>query len=161
MCRELFVIFDIWAEDFLYSLKYVLKAFRILWNLCWKLFIFFVIAKIQLVHNIGTSCPVLSSPALVETIPITSSTKSQEPSYLHWTKLYSIFFLENIFEHLIVLHKPGTSTTGLNLLHPKFGAELLPGRVPDWTADRFWLFIFMLNGAKKWFNSIFNSKLNR
>ena len=29
------------------------------------------------------------------------------------------------------------------------------------TADRFWLFIFTLNRAKKWFNSIFNSKLIR
>ena len=28
-------------------------------------------------------------------------------------------------------------------------------------ADTFWLFIFTLNRAKKWFNSIFNSKLNR
>ena len=28
-------------------------------------------------------------------------------------------------------------------------------------ADTFWLFIFTLNWAKKWFNSIFNSKLNR
>jgi len=28
-------------------------------------------------------------------------------------------------------------------------------------ADIFWLFIFTLNRAKKWFNSIFNSKLNR
>ena len=27
--------------------------------------------------------------------------------------------------------------------------------------DRFWLFIFTLNRAKKWFNSIFNSKLNQ
>ena len=27
--------------------------------------------------------------------------------------------------------------------------------------DTFWLFIFTLNRAKKWFNSIFNSKLNR
>ena len=28
-------------------------------------------------------------------------------------------------------------------------------------ADRFWLFIFTLNQAKKWFNSIFNSKSHR
>ena len=28
-------------------------------------------------------------------------------------------------------------------------------------ADTFWLFIFTLNRAKKWFNSIFNSKLNQ
>ena len=28
-------------------------------------------------------------------------------------------------------------------------------------ADTFWLFIFKLNRAKKWFNSIFNSKLNQ
>ena len=28
-------------------------------------------------------------------------------------------------------------------------------------ADRFWLFIFTLNRAKTWFNSIFNSKLNQ
>ena len=28
-------------------------------------------------------------------------------------------------------------------------------------ADTFWLFIFMLNRAKYWFNSIFNSKLNQ
>ena len=27
--------------------------------------------------------------------------------------------------------------------------------------DRFWLFIFTLNRAKKWFKSIFNSKLNQ
>ena len=28
-------------------------------------------------------------------------------------------------------------------------------------ADTFWLFIFTLNRAKKWFDSIFNSKLNQ
>ena len=28
-------------------------------------------------------------------------------------------------------------------------------------ADTFWLFIFTLNRAKNWFNSIFNSKLNQ
>ena len=33
--------------------------------------------------------------------------------------------------------------------------------LPLGVADRFWLFIFTLNRAKKWFNSIFNSKLNR
>ena len=54
----------------------------------------------------------------------------------------------------------GCSFNFQRILKPENGefSEISPHVGVD---DTFWLFIFTLNRAKKWFNSIFNSKLNR